>query len=103
MIDIKETPAALSFKVLAAPNASRTLIVGEHDGALKIKIAAPPADGKANRACLKHLAKQLKVPKTSLEIFSGGTSKRKQVVIRFVENDTEQKEKKRVKSILTTY
>ena len=85
MIEIKETAGTISFKVLAAPNASRTMIAGEHDGALKIKIAAPPVDGKANAVCLKFLAKQLKVPKTSLEISAGNTSKRKQVVIRFAE------------------
>ena len=103
MIQLKETASSLSFKVLAVPNSSITSIVGEHDHSLKIKLAAPPVDGKANQLCLKYLAKQLKIAKTSLDITSGHSSKRKQIIIRFASDQQGKKELVRVKAKLLSY
>ncbi len=100
MINIIETATSLSFKVLAVPNASVTTIVGEHDQFLKVKLAAPPVDGKANQLCVKYLAKQLRIPRTSLTIISGSTSKRKQVTICFASDQQGKKELARVKKEL---
>lgn len=77
MLQIKETDTAVTIKVRAQPRASRTEIIGEHDGALKIKIAAPPLNGKANEECRRVLAKLLGVSATSVEIISGETSRDK--------------------------
>lgn len=103
MINIKETPETLSFSVLAVPNASRTLIAGDHEGALKIKLAAPPVDNKANRLCVKHLAKQLGVPKSAVEITAGHNARKKQIRIDFSAAAAGKTALKRVKSILAEY
>jgi len=61
--------------------ASFSGIVGEHDGALRVRIAAPPVEGAANRELIKVLAKSFKLPQTAVEIVSGANSKRKTVRI----------------------
>lgn len=81
MLQIKETDTAVTIRVRAQPRAPRTEIIGEHDGALKIKIAAPPLNGKANEECRRFLAKLLGVSATSVEIISGETSRDKIVRI----------------------
>jgi uncharacterized protein len=60
-------------------------MAGLHGDALKIRLTAPPADGAANRMCLKFLAKQLGLPPSNLEIVSGHTARHKQVFIRINE------------------
>jgi len=69
------------FNVLVAPRASKTTVVGVHDGALKIRLAAPPVDGEANKELISFLAKKLEVGKSSLRILSGERSKRKRVCV----------------------
>jgi uncharacterized protein len=59
--------------------ASRSEIVGEHDGALKVRIAAKPIEGAANRELQRLLAKIFKLPQNAVEIISGTNSKRKVV------------------------
>jgi uncharacterized protein (TIGR00251 family) len=61
--------------------ASRSEIVGEYDGALKVRIAAKPIEGAANRALQRLLAKIFKLPQNAVEIVSGTNSKRKVVRI----------------------
>ena len=63
------------------PRASRSQIVGEHDGALKIQLTSPPIDGAANAELIKLLAKQLGVSKSDIEIVAGETSKSKRIKI----------------------
>jgi uncharacterized protein (TIGR00251 family) len=60
---------------------SRSEIVGEHDGALKVRIAAKPIEGAANRELQRLLAKIFKLPQNAVEIVSGANSKRKLVRI----------------------
>ena len=81
MIEFKETGDDLIFNVRVIPKSSKSEIVGEHDGALKVKINAPPVDGAANAELIKVLAKQLRVSKSAVEITSGQTSKQKQIRI----------------------
>jgi uncharacterized protein (TIGR00251 family) len=83
-MEILEKNGSVQFAVRVVPRASKTEIVGEHDGALKVRIASPPVDGAANEALIKLLAKLLGVPKSYVEIISGETSKSKQVCIRGV-------------------
>lgn len=61
--------------------AAKSEIVGEFDGAIKIRIASPPVDGAANAELLKLLAKTFGVSKSRIEILSGQTSKTKLVKI----------------------
>ena len=69
----------LTFNVLVVSRASRSEIVGEHDGALKVRIAAPPVEGAANRELQRLLAKIFKLPQNAVEIIAGSNSKRKVV------------------------
>lgn len=81
MIKFSEKDGAVIFNVRVVPRASKSEIVGEHDGALKIKIAAPPVDGAANAELIRVLAKFLETPKSNIEITSGQQSRNKQVKI----------------------
>jgi uncharacterized protein (TIGR00251 family) len=81
VLELKETDGAVTIKVRAQPRAPRTEIIGEHAGAIKMKIAAPPVNGKANEECRRFLAKLLKVSATSIEIISGESSRDKVVRI----------------------
>jgi len=71
----------LILDIRVIPRASKTQIVGMHDGALKVRIAAPPVDGAANAELVKLLAKAFGVSKSSIEIISGETSKTKRIRI----------------------
>ena len=64
------------------PGAKRTEIAGAHGDALKIRLAAPPVDGKANAALLEFLAERLRLPKSEVLLISGHGSRRKIVEIR---------------------
>lgn len=81
MLQFSEKDGCLIFNVRVVPRASCSEIVGEHDGALKVRLAAPPVDGAANNELIKTLAKAFGVSKSSVEILSGETSKTKQVKI----------------------
>ena len=76
---LKEVPGAVELAVLVQPRASRTRVVGEHDGLLKIQLAAPPVEGEANAALLEFLAKRLGVPRRQVSLISGDTARRKRV------------------------
>ena len=81
MIRFTENGDSLIFNVRVLPKSSKSEIVGEHDGALKVKIKSPPVDGAANAELIEMLAKFFDVPKSAVEILSGQTSKTKQVKI----------------------
>ncbi len=81
MINIVEKDGNLFFTVRVVPRASKSEIVGEIGGALKIRIASSPVDGAANTELIKLLAKKLEVSKSAVEILSGQTSKIKQLKI----------------------
>ena len=71
----------MRLTVHIVPRASKTEIVGMHGDALKIRLAAPPVDGKANQALIAFLAAQYNVPVRSIAIVSGETSRRKIIEI----------------------
>lgn len=81
MIQFTEKADNLIFSVRVIPKASKSEIVGEHDGALKIKLKSPPIDGAANAELIKVLAKHFHVSKNAVEILKGQTSKTKQIKI----------------------
>ena len=85
MIAIKTTDEALTFDVYVQPRSSRTAIVGSHMDAVKIKLTAPPVGGAANKQCIQVLAKALGVPKSSLAIDAGQSSRRKHIRIQPVQ------------------
>ncbi len=63
------------------PNAKVTQSDGLHDGALRVRLHAPPVDGKANEALLAWLADRLEVPRRSLSMLRGLSARRKQVSV----------------------
>ncbi len=71
----------LILRIYLQPRASRDEIVGPHGGSLKVRITAPPVDGKANEHLLKYLAKQFGVPRSQISITAGEQSRHKQLCI----------------------
>ena len=67
------------LELLVQPRASRTRVVGEHEGRLKIQLAAPPVDGEANAALLAFLAEALDLRRADLALLAGETGRRKRV------------------------
>lgn len=79
MVDHKETDDSILFNIRVVPRASRSEIVGTIDGALKVRISAPPVDGAANAEVIKLFAKAFGVGRSAVTIVSGETSKTKRV------------------------
>ncbi len=77
MIPIQESGVGVTFAVKVHPRAKKNAITGELGSALKLSLTAPPIDGKANEACIEFFAKLLKVPRSSVTIASGQTSRAK--------------------------
>jgi uncharacterized protein (TIGR00251 family) len=77
--DSKSTDIATDLKIRLIPKSSRNEIVGRDGETYRIKLTAPPVDGKANRAMLVFLSKKLKIPRTSMEIVRGEKSRDKTV------------------------
>ena len=69
------------------PGARKTEVAGRHGEALKIRLAAPPVDGKANEALLRFVAETLGLPKSAVSLKSGQTSRRKVLEISGTTNE----------------
>jgi uncharacterized protein len=91
---IRETTDGVTFAVKIHPRAKKNAITGELGDALKVSLTAPPLEGRANDACIEFFAKLLKVPRSSVTIASGASSRNK--VIR-VAGVTEQYVRDRLK------
>lgn len=63
------------------PRASREELVGPHGDRLKVRITAPPVDGKANEHLIRFLAKSFGVPKSNITLLSGETGRDKRISI----------------------
>jgi len=80
----RATGDGVELLVLVQPRASRSKVVGEHDGRLKIALAAPPVDGEANAALIEFIADALDVRKAEVRLADGETSRRKRLLIQGV-------------------
>ncbi len=76
-----ESAKSVTIRVRLTPRSSRNAVVGHKDGVFRIKLTAPPVEGKANQALIAFLAKTLRIPKRSLGIVSGGKSREKTLAI----------------------
>jgi len=76
---VREAPGGVILEILVQPRASRTRVIGEHDGRLKIQLAAPPVDGEANAALVDFLAHALGARRSDVTIERGDTGRRKTV------------------------
>jgi uncharacterized protein (TIGR00251 family) len=87
VVNFTVTDNSVTFAVRVQPRASHSSVAGELDGALKIRLAAPPVDGEANEELARVLAKLFAVPRRQIEIISGRTSKNKLVRVSGISAD----------------
>jgi uncharacterized protein len=79
LIPIQESGGGVNFAVKVHPRAKKNAITGELVDALKVSLTSPPVQGRANEACIEFFAKLLKVPRSSVTIASGQTSRNKMI------------------------
>jgi uncharacterized protein len=77
LIPFQESDGGVSFAIKVHPRARKNAITGEFGDALKLSLTSPPVDGRANQACIEFFAKLLMVPRSSVTIASGQTSREK--------------------------
>ena len=80
-MDVIEQNGAVVISVRVQPRASRNAIEGEWQGALKVRLTAPPVDDKANAALCVFLAEKLNIPRSAVRILAGERSRTKRVQI----------------------
>lgn len=78
---LKETKDGYLINIKISPNAKKNEII-KTDNETKVKITAQPVDGKANKALVEFLSKFFKIPKNSIQIVKGETSKDKKILIK---------------------
>ena len=83
---IRETESGLIIKVKIVPNSSKNDIILE-DEFIKVKVTAQPIENKANKALIEFLSKRFKIPKSSIEIIKGDTSKEKTLLLKIINKD----------------
>jgi uncharacterized protein len=81
MIELSGSGNGVLLGVQVSPGASRSRVLGEHGGRLKLSVAAAPERGKANEAVVELLAEELGVRKSQIAVVRGETSKQKTVLI----------------------
>jgi len=82
MIPVRETTAGVTFRIRVVPRASRCGPAGIRDDAWRLRITAPPVEGKANEACIELLAELLGVKRAQVTIIAGHTSRTKTVAVK---------------------
>ncbi len=80
-LDIRATEAGLTLRVRVQPRASRDALSGERDGALVVRLTAPPVEGAANEALARVLGKALGVAPSAVRVVSGATGRNKVVSV----------------------
>jgi uncharacterized protein len=84
MLNLQERNGVVVVAVRVQPQASRDEVVGEMDGALRVRLQAPAVENRANEALCEYLADLLKTPKSAVRILSGDRSRTKRLEIRGV-------------------
>jgi uncharacterized protein (TIGR00251 family) len=78
---LRQTNHGVVLALHIQPGAKNTEIAGEHGDALKIRLAAPPVDGKANECLIEFIAELIRLPKSSVRLLSGHGSRKKRIEI----------------------
>ena len=86
---IKETSDGLLIRIKIVPNSSKNDLIIE-DEFIKVKVTAQPIENKSNKALVEFLSKRFKVPKTSIEIVKGDTSKEKTLLFSIKDEEKKQ-------------
>jgi uncharacterized protein len=81
LIKLAANEGGVTFAVRVQPRASKSGVAGELDGALKVRLAAPPVEGQANEELIRLLAELFDAPRRRIAILSGQTSKNKVVSV----------------------
>lgn len=82
MIEVREASGTVTFSVRVQPRASCNEILGEWQGALRVRLAAPPVDDRANEALCRLLAERLKVPLSAVTLLRGARNRTKHIEVR---------------------
>jgi len=85
LLNIRQEKSGASFAVKVAPRASQNKIAEVADGALKVRLTAPPVEGAANEALVKLLAKALGLAKSRVKVVQGHKSRDKRLLIEGLE------------------
>jgi uncharacterized protein (TIGR00251 family) len=88
LLDITSTFDGIILPVRASPGAKRDALAGEHAGALKVSVSAPPDKGKANEAIVELLSDTLGIAKSNITLVSGATSRQKKFRIQGIDRET---------------
>ena len=80
-VTVNRSGSGVRFQVRLQPRASRTEVAGVLDGALRVRVHAPPVDGAANDALIAFLAERLDVPRRGVRIVTGATSRTKTIEV----------------------
>lgn len=81
MNQIHQVAGGVRVRIRVVPRASRTEVVGLHGDAVRIRLTAAPVDGAANEALVSFLAERVVVPRSSVRLLSGESSRSKVVLI----------------------
>lgn len=84
---VSDAGGAVVFSVKVVTRANKNEIVGLEADTIKVRLSAPPVEGRANEALIRFLADEFNVARTSVEIVSGQTSHRKRVRVRGIRPD----------------
>jgi uncharacterized protein (TIGR00251 family) len=89
--DAAGAPPTMTLTLHIQPGAKKSEVAGLYGDALKIRLAAPPVDGRANEALIAFLAQRLGLPKSALTLKSGQSSRRKRIEVNAAPDDAEQR------------
>jgi len=81
VLEVTEAEGHVRFAVHVQPRAGRNEISGVHGRAIKVRLTAPPVEGAANQALIELLSRRLGVPKSSIRILRGQSSRRKAIEV----------------------
>lgn len=87
MLEVTQKDNAVTFKVRVQPRASRSELAGVYGDAVKVRLAAPPVDGKANAECRKFFAALFNLAPSAVEIIAGEASRDKLIRIHGISRD----------------
>ncbi|HKM51573.1 MAG TPA: DUF167 domain-containing protein, partial [Candidatus Bathyarchaeia archaeon] len=80
-MELQESEVGVKFSVQVKPNTRKTELIVETDGTLRMNVAAPPTEGKANREIVRWLAKRLRRPSSEVRLIGGLHSRTKTIVV----------------------
>ncbi len=80
-LELRDTAEGLTLRVRVQPRAQKDALGGERDGALVVRVTAPPVEGRANEALARLLGKVLDVPPSAVRVVRGATGRDKLVAV----------------------